>query len=263
MQRVPLFIGRWKPGFAIFFIRTGDGPFFGDVEGVQTSKSRESPPSRGRSPASRGTGAEGNAERAGRDLSARHLIPVLEIGPHEDFSPSDRGQHRALIAVPTAVSAQQKTLYVAGYGGSFGTDHPRGGVPGVREGAQRQDRVRRRQLDRHAGQAAGAEGQPGDRRRHHRRRPDVPGDPARLLRADRGPDKSELYPAALFKDDKAVAVGQTGTGFMINTKMFKEKGWAHADLVERSQGSEVQEAARHPADQQHLRPLHADDVSPA
>jgi putative spermidine/putrescine transport system substrate-binding protein len=41
-----------------------------------------------------------------------------------------------------------------------------------------------------------------------------------------GLDKSELYPAALFKDDKAVAVGQTGTGFMINTKYFKDKGWA-------------------------------------
>ncbi len=39
-------------------------------------------------------------------------------------------------------------------------------------------------------------------------------------------DKSELYPAALFKGDKAVAVGQTATGFMINTKTFKEKGWA-------------------------------------
>jgi putative spermidine/putrescine transport system substrate-binding protein len=41
-----------------------------------------------------------------------------------------------------------------------------------------------------------------------------------------GLDKSELYPAASFKGDKAVAVGQTGTGFMINTKTFKEKGWA-------------------------------------
>ncbi len=41
-----------------------------------------------------------------------------------------------------------------------------------------------------------------------------------------GLDKKELYPAALFKDDKAVAVGQTGTGLMINTKTFKEKGWA-------------------------------------
>jgi putative spermidine/putrescine transport system substrate-binding protein len=36
----------------------------------------------------------------------------------------------------------------------------------------------------------------------------------------------DLYAAARFKDDKAVAVGQTGTGFMINTKAFKEKGWA-------------------------------------
>src|SRR6476646_10405949 len=34
--------------------------------------------------------------------------------------------------------------------------------------------------------------------------------------------KDELYDAAKFKDDKAVAVGQTGTGFMINTKVFKE-----------------------------------------
>ena len=32
-----------------------------------------------------------------------------------------------------------------------------------------------------------------------------------------GLDKADLYKAALFKDDKAVAVGQTGTGFMVNT----------------------------------------------
>jgi putative spermidine/putrescine transport system substrate-binding protein len=41
-----------------------------------------------------------------------------------------------------------------------------------------------------------------------------------------GLSKDELYDAAKFKDDRAVAVGQTGTGFMINTKVFKEKGWA-------------------------------------
>ncbi|MBS0517578.1 MAG: ABC transporter substrate-binding protein [Proteobacteria bacterium] len=41
-----------------------------------------------------------------------------------------------------------------------------------------------------------------------------------------GLKKDDLYPAALYKDDKAVAVGQTGTGLMINTKVFKEKGWA-------------------------------------
>ncbi len=41
-----------------------------------------------------------------------------------------------------------------------------------------------------------------------------------------GLPKAELYPSALFKNDLAVAVGQTGTGLMINTKIFKEKGWS-------------------------------------
>jgi putative spermidine/putrescine transport system substrate-binding protein len=41
-----------------------------------------------------------------------------------------------------------------------------------------------------------------------------------------GLDTGELYDTAKFKDNKAVAVGQTGTGFMINTKVFKEKGWS-------------------------------------
>jgi len=36
----------------------------------------------------------------------------------------------------------------------------------------------------------------------------------------------ELYDAARFKDDKAVALGLVGTGLMYNTKIFKEKGWA-------------------------------------
>jgi putative spermidine/putrescine transport system substrate-binding protein len=68
-----------------------------------------------------------------------------------------------------------------------------------------------------------------------------------------GLDKSELYPAALFKDDKAVAVGQTGTGFMINTKVFKERGWPIATSWNDLKDAEVQEAAGDPADQQHLR----------
>ena len=41
----------------------------------------------------------------------------------------------------------------------------------------------------------------------------------------KGLDKADLYDAAKFKDDMAVAVGQTGTGFMVNTKYFQEKGW--------------------------------------
>lgn len=35
----------------------------------------------------------------------------------------------------------------------------------------------------------------------------------------------ELYAAARFKDDMAVAIGQNATGIMINTKVFRDKGW--------------------------------------
>jgi len=36
----------------------------------------------------------------------------------------------------------------------------------------------------------------------------------------------DLYPAARFKDDRAVAIGLVATGLMYNTKYFKQKGWA-------------------------------------
>ena len=38
--------------------------------------------------------------------------------------------------------------------------------------------------------------------------------------------KDDLYSTALFKDDKAVAIGLVATGLMYNTKYFKDKGWA-------------------------------------
>jgi putative spermidine/putrescine transport system substrate-binding protein len=37
---------------------------------------------------------------------------------------------------------------------------------------------------------------------------------------------SDLYDAARFKGDQAVAIGLVGTGLMYNTKVFAEKGWA-------------------------------------
>src|SRR5690242_193695 len=41
-----------------------------------------------------------------------------------------------------------------------------------------------------------------------------------------GIDKNDIYDAARFKGDKAVGIGLVATGFMYNTKYFKEKGWA-------------------------------------
>jgi putative spermidine/putrescine transport system substrate-binding protein len=37
---------------------------------------------------------------------------------------------------------------------------------------------------------------------------------------------ADLYDRARFKDDRAVAIGIVATGFMYNTKAFKDKGWA-------------------------------------
>ena len=37
---------------------------------------------------------------------------------------------------------------------------------------------------------------------------------------------ADLYDAARFKDDRAVAIGIVATGLMYNTKVFAEKGWA-------------------------------------
>src|SRR3954451_13441494 len=73
MQRLPLFIGRWKPEFAIFFIRAGDGPLFRQIGGIQTSGSRQNPLNRGRSPGRRGICAEGNAEVASARETIRHV----------------------------------------------------------------------------------------------------------------------------------------------------------------------------------------------
>ena len=47
-------------------------------------------------------------------------------------------------------------------------DDAQGHHPAVRKEARREDRIRRRQFDRHAREAAGAERQPADRRRHRR-----------------------------------------------------------------------------------------------
>ena len=42
----------------------------------------------------------------------------------------------------------------------------------------------------------------------------------------KGLPAADIYPSARFKDDKAVGIGLVGTGIMYNTKYFKEKGWA-------------------------------------
>ena len=223
------------------------------------------PREQGPEPCPERVGAEGNAEGASvRDFSARHLIPVLEIGPYEDSQPSDRGQHRSAHRRPVgrlgaAEDALRRRLWRL-----VRADHAQGGLPGLREEARRQGRVRRRQLDRHAGQAAGAEGQPAIDVAIVDDGPMYQAIQLGFCGTIAGPrQEPSSIDAALFKDDKAVAVGQIGTGFMTTPRSSRRRAGPTPTSWNDLKDPEVQEAAGHPADQQHLRPLHADDVSRA
>ena len=131
-----------------------------------------------------------------------------------------------LVAAASPVLAQSKTLVVAGYGGSFEQDLRKFVIPDFEQKhGVKVEFVAGNSTDTLAKLQAQKANQAID-----------------VAIVDDGPmyqaiqlgfcgkveglDKSELYPAALFKDDKAVAVGLTGTGLMINTKTFKDKGWA-------------------------------------
>ena len=163
---------------------------------------------------------------------------------------------------PTPLPAQQKTLTVAGYGGSFEQTMRKDMIPAfeAKHGVK---------IEYVAGNStdtlAKLQAQKANQQIDVAIVDDGPMYQAIQLgfcAKIEGLAKDDLYDAAKFKDDKAVGLGLIGTGFMVNTKVFEEKGWPIPDLLERPQGPEVQEAARHPADQQHLRPAHADDVRP-
>ena len=105
---------------AIFFISAGDSPFFRQMGGIQSPLANDD---------TRGAGAgalvgrnwrRSNADGSGRcGPPARHPIPELEIGHMKNLSLLTAVGIAALTAIPSVAIAQQKTLYVAGYGGSF------------------------------------------------------------------------------------------------------------------------------------------------
>src|SRR6266700_4140234 len=132
MQRVPLLIGRRKRGLRSFSSRSEIASFLG---GMDRSTAVEA----------RGRGKRSSAvprEMASRyrptrrkRLGRSRLEPVktritLRTSVRSQHGMGDRSvmKHFGLLAVvsltglvslPSTVSAQQKTLYVAGYGGSF------------------------------------------------------------------------------------------------------------------------------------------------
>ena len=132
----------------------------------------------------------------------------------------------AIAPVVTAARAEQNTLTVAGYGGSFEQTLRKFAFPpfeaahGVR-------------IDYVAGNStdtlAKLQAQKGNQQIDVAIVDDGPMYQAIQLgfcgKVD-GLAGIDLYDAARFKDDHAVAIGLVATGLMYNTKVFAEKGWA-------------------------------------
>ena len=131
----------------------------------------------------------------------------------------------ALIAAPSVAWAQQKTLYVAGYGGSFEKTIRDEVIPTFeKENGVKVEYVAGNSTDT----LAKLQAQKGNQQIDVAIVDDGPMYQAIQLgfcgKLDSLP--ADLYDTARFKDDRAVAIGIVATGLMYNTKVFAEKGWA-------------------------------------
>ncbi|MGY4367726.1 spermidine/putrescine-binding protein [Bradyrhizobium sp. LB1.3] len=131
----------------------------------------------------------------------------------------------ALMAAPSVASAQQKTLYVAGYGGSFEKTIRDEVIPTFeKENGVKVEYVAGNSTDT----LAKLQAQKGNQQIDVAIVDDGPMYQAIQLgfcgKLDGLP--ADLYDTARFKDDRAVAIGIVATGLMYNTKVFAEKGWA-------------------------------------
>ena len=131
----------------------------------------------------------------------------------------------ALAASLAPAAAEQKTLYVAGYGGSFEKTIRDEVIPAF-------EKANDVKVEYVAGNStdtlAKLQAQKGNQQIDVAIVDDGPMYQAIQLGfcgTVEGLPKADLYPAAQFKDDKAVAIGLVATGIMYNTKVFAEKGW--------------------------------------
>ena len=130
------------------------------------------------------------------------------------------------LAGPLGAAAQQKTLYVAGYGGSFEQTMRKEIIPAF----EKQHNVK---VEYVAGNStdtlAKLQAQKGNQQIDV-----IIVDDGPMFQAIRlgfcapmqGLPAADIYDSAKYKGDKAVGIGLVGTGIMYNTKYFKEKGWA-------------------------------------
>jgi putative spermidine/putrescine transport system substrate-binding protein len=134
----------------------------------------------------------------------------------------------AALALNAAVPAyaQQKTLYVAGYGGSFEQTMRKGVIPAFEKkhgvkveyvAGNSTDTLAKLQAQRANQQIDVAIADDG---------PMYQAIQLGFCQKISGLPAADIYESARYKDDKAVGIGLVGTGIMYNTKYFKEKGWA-------------------------------------
>src|SRR5262249_7196685 len=132
----------------------------------------------------------------------------------------------ALLASMLALQAQEKTLYVAGYGGSFEQTIRKEVVPAFeRKFGAKVEYIAGNSTDTLAKLQAQRANQQID-----------------VAVVDDGPmyqaialgfcapiaglPAEDIVTSARYRDDKAVGIGLVATGFMYNTKYFADKGWA-------------------------------------
>jgi putative spermidine/putrescine transport system substrate-binding protein len=131
----------------------------------------------------------------------------------------------AIAAFAAAASAQDKTFYVAGYGGSFEQTMRKEIIPAfeAKHGVKVQyvagnstDTLAKLQAQKANQQIDVAIVDDG---------PMYQAIQLGFCAPIKGLPQDDIYDAAKFKDNKAVGIGLVGTGLMYNTKAFKEKGW--------------------------------------
>ena len=132
----------------------------------------------------------------------------------------------ATLATSGAASAEQQTLYLAGYGGSFEQTMRQEVLPAFEKGhgvkvefvsGNSTDNLARLQAQRSNQQIDVAILDDG---------PMYQAVGLGFCRELKDLPLGDLVPIARFKDDKAVGLGIVATGLMYDTKYFHDKGWA-------------------------------------
>ena len=130
------------------------------------------------------------------------------------------------VAAAAPVAAQQKTFYVAGYGGSFEQSLRKDLFPAFEKkhgvkieyiAGNSTDTLAKLQAQRANQQIDVAIVDDG---------PMYQAISLGFCGPIQGLPAADIFDAARYKDNKAVGIGLVGTGIMYNTRYFKEKGWA-------------------------------------